>query len=136
MLRRGVPGRRADHLPPATSPAPARAGRRQAAVPPMAASRRVPPFRVGLCSASCECSSESDPDSGALEQFARNHHALDLTGSFANGAELDVAIELLHRIVLDESVAAVELDRLVADAYCGLTGEELRHGGLAGRGLS
>jgi hypothetical protein len=29
---------------------------------------------------------EKDSGSGALQQFARYHHALDFTGSFADGA--------------------------------------------------
>src|SRR4051812_30242713 len=42
-----------------------------------------------------------------LEQIAGDHQALDLAGTFADGAKLHVAIKLFRRIVLDEAVAAV-----------------------------
>ena len=48
-----------------------------------------------------------------LQQLPRDHQALDLAGAFADGAELDVAVELLDRVVLDEAVAAVDLHGLV-----------------------
>ena len=67
-----------------------------------------------------------------FEQLPRDHQPLDLAGAFADGAELDVAVELLHRIVLDEAVAAVNLDGLVRDAHGGLGREQLGHGGFAG----
>src|ERR1700729_2517606 len=67
-----------------------------------------------------------------LEDLAGNDHALDLAGAFADGTELDVAIELLSRIILDETIAAEELDSLVADAHGDFAGEELGHGRLTG----
>ena len=51
-----------------------------------------------------------------FQQLARDDQALNFAGAFADGAELDVAIELLDRIIFDEAVAAVDLDGFVGDA--------------------
>src|SRR5580658_10607510 len=68
---------------------------------------------------------------GHFEDFAGDDHALYLAGAFPDGAQLDVAIELLHWIIFDEAVTAEELHGLAADFYSYFTGEELGHGGLA-----
>ena len=47
------------------------------------------------------------------EQLARDDEPLDLARALADGEELDVAEVLLGRIVLDEAVAAVDLDAVV-----------------------
>src|SRR5579884_2011875 len=51
-----------------------------------------------------------------LQQVAGDDETLDLAGPFADGAELDVAVELFCGIVLDESVAAVDLHAFVGAA--------------------
>src|SRR6476469_6612809 len=65
-----------------------------------------------------------------LQQLARDHHALDFAGALANGAQLDIAIELLDRIVFDEPVAAVDLHGFIADSDGHFGREQLRHRGL------
>ena len=52
-----------------------------------------------------------DPSLG--EQLPRNDEPLDFARPFADGQELDVAKELLGRIVLHEAVATVNLDAVV-----------------------
>ena len=58
-----------------------------------------------------------------LQQLPRDHQPLDFAGAFADGAQLGVAKEFLHRIVLDEAVAAVDLHGFIGDAHGGLGGE-------------
>src|SRR5579875_1926087 len=71
-----------------------------------------------------------------LEDFAGDDHALDLAGPLAYRAELDVAVELFCRIVLDESVATVELDSFITDAHGNFAGVEFGHAGLARNALA
>src|SRR5579883_2670073 len=66
-----------------------------------------------------------------LQQLTRDHKALNLARAFANGAELDVAIELFDRVVLDEAVAAVNLQRLVGHTHRNFRRKQFRHGGFA-----
>src|SRR5712691_3458356 len=75
-------------------------------------------------------SSAADSSMGmlALEQLARDHHALDLAGAFADGAQLHVPVELFDRIILDEPVAAVNLHGLIGGTHRGLRGVQLGHG--------
>ena len=62
-------------------------------------------------------------DSGLLVQYlARDNQALDLAGTFADGAEFNVAVELLDRVVFDETVTTVKLHCLIADPDRHLTG--------------
>src|SRR5215475_4132112 len=63
-------------------------------------------------------------------EVAGDHHALDLVRSFADLQDLLVAVEPRDRRLLDESVPAVDLQRLVHDAVRQLAGVELRHRGL------
>src|ERR1700674_3358609 len=65
------------------------------------------------------------------EDLARNDHALNFAGAFADGAQLYVAVKLLRRIVLDESVSAKHLHRLVGHAHRNFAGVELGHARLA-----
>src|SRR5580700_3520228 len=71
----------------------------------------------------------------ALEELPRDHQALDLAGAFANGAQLDVAIELFDRIVLGETVTAVDLHRLVGGAHRNFGSKQFGHGRLLGDAL-
>jgi hypothetical protein len=57
-----------------------------------------------------------------VQYFARDNQPLDLTGTFANGAELNIAVEFLDRVVFDEAIATVKLHCLVADPDRHFTG--------------
>ena len=59
--------------------------------------------------------------SSGLEQLPGDHQALDFARAFADRAELHVAIEFLNRIVLDEAVAAVDLQGVVADPHSAIS---------------
>src|SRR6266403_1323890 len=61
----------------------------------------------------------------------RDHHALELARAFADGAELDVAVDALDQELLGEAVAAVDLHAVGSGAGGGFAGEELGHGGFA-----
>jgi len=52
-------------------------------------------------------------DSLILEQLSRNHQPLNLAGPLTDGAQLDVAIELLGRIVSDEPAASMNLPTFI-----------------------
>src|SRR5689334_13001890 len=67
------------------------------------------------------------------EQLARNDEFLNFAGAFADGTELDVAIELFRGIVLDEAVATVDLHALIGHADGNFTGEKLCHAGFASK---
>src|SRR5690242_3299361 len=62
-----------------------------------------------------------------VQQLAGDHKPLDFTGALANGAEFDVAIELLDGVVLDESIAAEDLNGLIGDPNRGFGREQLGH---------
>src|SRR6266540_949747 len=64
----------------------------------------------------------------ARHQMARDDQALNLARAFADRRQLDVAEELLGWIVLDEPVAAVDLDTIFGGAHGNLAGVELGHG--------
>src|SRR6185437_6369390 len=66
-----------------------------------------------------------------VQQLAGDHQSLDFTGALANCAEFDVAIELLDRIVLDESIAAEDLNGFIGDPHRGFGCEQLGHCGFA-----
>src|SRR5271167_85373 len=70
------------------------------------------------------------PISLVLQDLPRDDQPLDLTGAFANGAQLHIAIELFDGIVFDETVAAVNLDALVGAADSDFAGVELCHRGF------
>src|SRR2546421_707910 len=55
-----------------------------------------------------------------FQKLTGDNQALNFAGSLTDGAQLDVAIEFLHRIILDESVSAVDLHRFVSDSHGGL----------------
>src|SRR6266702_4234505 len=65
------------------------------------------------------------------QELAGNDKFLDFAGAFADGAELHVAIKLFGWVILDESVAAVNLHTLVSDADGHFAGEKLGHTGFA-----
>src|SRR5271166_3037033 len=69
-----------------------------------------------------------------LQDLPRDHQTLNLAGAFSDSAQLHVAIELLRRIVLDESVTAENLHALVGAAHRDLAAIELCHRGFL-RGL-
>src|ERR1019366_8451227 len=62
------------------------------------------------------------PIQSTLQDLARDDQALNFAGAFADGAELDVAVKLLGRIVLDKSVAAMNLHPFVGAPHCDLAG--------------
>src|SRR5882757_3512073 len=66
-------------------------------------------------------------DISLLQYLSRDHHALNFAGAFSYGAQLYIAVELFRRIVLDEAVAAVNLDALIADPHRCLARKELCH---------
>src|ERR1700756_3192578 len=61
------------------------------------------------------------------QNLAGDDDALDLARALADGAELDVAVELFDWIILDETIAAVELYRIVANPYGNLARHQLGH---------
>ena len=61
------------------------------------------------------------------QQLARDHHPLYLAGPFPNRTQLRIAPILFSRIILDEAVTAVNLDRLFGDAHSHFACVELRH---------
>src|SRR5262249_4993328 len=67
----------------------------------------------------------------SAQQAFRDDELLDLRRSLTDRAELDVAVELLHREVLDETVAAMDLDGALGDPHGDLRREVLRLGGEA-----
>src|SRR5579863_9134524 len=75
-------------------------------------------------------SSAADSSMGmlALEQLARDHHALYFASALADGAQFHVAVKLFDWIILDEPVAAVNLHGLIGGAHRSLGGVELGHG--------
>src|ERR1051325_7510320 len=62
-----------------------------------------------------------------LQQLPGNHQPLDLAGTFADGAELHVTIKFFRRIILDESIAAVDLYAFIRALHRDLTGIKLGH---------
>src|SRR5688572_33143150 len=63
----------------------------------------------------------------AGKELTRDDQALDLAGALANGGELYVAKELLRWIVLDEAVAAENLDAVLRHSDGDLARVQLRH---------
>src|SRR3990170_2109016 len=61
--------------------------------------------------------------------FARDDLAHDLARARADGERRHVPVEAADGVLLDEAVAAVELEDLVGDVLDLLAGEELRHRG-------
>src|SRR5687768_9853600 len=68
----------------------------------------------------------------STEDLSGNDHALDLAGSFSDGTQFNVAIELLDREILNEPVSTVNLNGLVGHSHRDLSREELRDGRLFG----
>src|ERR1017187_7053868 len=71
-----------------------------------------------------------------FQKLPCDHQTLNLAGAFPDGAQLHVAIKLLHRVILDEAVAAVDLHGLAGDAHRRLGSEQLGHGGFARQALA
>src|SRR6187549_774668 len=122
-------------------------------------SMRVPPqgiiaTRTPSCSTSSTCSTASPsasqkPRASSIERTAmptwstpsimgsaaiaqelpRDDQPLHLAGALADGADLGVAVELLGAVVLDETVAAVDLYAALAAEDRGFAGGELGLGG-------
>src|ERR1700685_544204 len=69
--------------------------------------------------------------SSVFQQLPGDHQALDLARAFTYRAELHVAIKFLDRVVLDEPVPAVYLDRFVGDPNRRFRGEQFGHGRFA-----
>src|SRR6266498_1175049 len=64
----------------------------------------------------------------ARQQAFRDDQFLDFGGALADGAQFDVAVELLDGKVLDEAVATMDLERAVGHADRHLGGVVLRLG--------
>src|ERR1700733_8831021 len=91
--------------------------------------RRHPPLcdpdrSRGICSVR-----NLDLEAGSLfiQDLAGNDKPLNLAGTFADGAKLDVAVELLHWVVLDKAVPPVELHRLITHPHRYFAGHQLSH---------
>lgn len=52
-----------------------------------------------------------------FQKLTRNDEPLNLASAFTNRAQLYVAIELLDRIIFDESIAAVNLQGLIGHLH-------------------
>src|SRR5690349_136359 len=89
-----------------------------------ARARRSPPKTLFVSSA---ISTSSAMLTLGIQKLARDHQPLDLAGPFANGAEFYITVELFHRVILQEAVAAVNLHRLVGYTHRRLRGEQLGH---------
>src|SRR5215813_8882458 len=63
----------------------------------------------------------------ALQQLPRNNHALDLARPLADCAKLYIAVVLLRGIVLDEPIAAMNLNAFIRAAHRNLTRVEFGH---------
>src|SRR5277367_2182652 len=72
----------------------------------------------------------SSSKSMSCREFARDQDLLHLVGAIVNLKDPRVTVEFLHRVVVDEAVAAVDLNRRRADALAHLGGEQLGHRGL------
>ena len=78
---------------------------------------------------------------GAAVEIFGDGHELNVGGSLVDGANFDVAVELLDGIGRGEADAAEPLEGAAGDALGDLRAEELGHGGLfhdgvAGGGVS
>src|SRR5438132_5900520 len=68
------------------------------------------------------------PGSSSLPQYlARYDDALYLRSSFADRAKLRVAPVFLRRVIFRVAIAAMNLDRFLANAHAYLRSEELGH---------
>src|SRR5271156_299348 len=65
------------------------------------------------------------------QNLPRDHQPLDFTGTFANRAQLHIAIKFLRRIILDETVAAVNLYRFIRYPHGHFSSIEFRHARFA-----
>src|SRR5581483_2777087 len=65
-----------------------------------------------------------------FQNLSRDHQPLNLARSFANGAQLHVAVKLFRWIILNESIATVNLYPFICDSNSDFAGVELRHGRL------
>src|SRR5215217_485619 len=72
------------------------------------------------------------PPRSSRQELAGDHQALDLARPLADGRQLHVAEIFLGRVILDEAVAAVNLDAVVRHLHCDLARVELRHRRLEG----
>src|SRR5882672_5168483 len=66
------------------------------------------------------------------EKLARDDKFLNFAGALPDGTELDVAVKLFGRIVLDEAVATVNLHAFVCNANGNLAGKKFGHARFAG----
>src|SRR5215211_4844717 len=71
-----------------------------------------------------------------VQGLASDHQALDLRGSLVELHDLRVAHQLLDRVVLDEAVPAVDLNRVGRDLHRRIGGEALGMRGLEGVALA
>src|SRR6476469_7898688 len=71
--------------------------------------------------------SGAETGTSGSQKLTGDHQPLDLAGTLADGGELDVAEVLLGRVVLDEPVAAEDLDRVLGGTDRDLGGIELGH---------
>src|SRR3990172_9731169 len=74
--------------------------------------------------------------SSTAKEFAGDHNALNLTGSFADLGELRIPQHPFHHIVGNVPVTSVNLYRLVGDERRHLARIQLRHRGFLLEGQS
>src|SRR6185312_13910115 len=67
-------------------------------------------------------------DAAGKERLTRDHEPLDLGGALVQLEDLGVTHQLFARLLLDEAVAAVDLDGVRRDLHRGVRGEALRVG--------
>src|SRR5947209_15758110 len=97
--------------------------------PPAAPRPGVAGARGGrLCSRGCGCGRLVAPP--RQQGLARDHKPLDLGGPLIQLEDLRVPHELLDRVVLDEPIAAVDLDGIWRDLHRRVGGEPRGVGGL------
>src|SRR3954447_25069479 len=113
----------------------AEAGAARASAPARTAARASPRIRASFRKASLPVALKL-LNLVALEQFAPDHHALDLGRALADQEQRSVAVEALDLVLLRVAVAAVDAERVLHDLLAGLRGEQLRHAGLEVRALA
>ena len=80
------------------------------------------------CKKSCRsCQSSEARLAYESQYFSRDHKPLNFARAFADRAEFNVSIEFFGRIILDEAVAAMDLNALVRDAHRNFAGVKLCH---------
>src|SRR3954452_17652821 len=113
----------------------AEAGAARASAPARTAARASPRIRASFRKASLPVALKL-LNLVPLEQFAPDHHPLDLGRALADQEQRSVAVQALDLVLLRVAVAAVDAERVLHDLLAGLRGEQLRHAGLEVRALA